>query len=131
MYTMNDFRMNTHAYSPIRAEGRRGYYSGKYEVNYSGILSTLIQEAGRYCEQFASDLFIDWRRVLQYIENPDIDTEISFLFGFRQFGVDHTEYVFGRYESEKDRARYNYRSMWRLDVSVFGDDINLTLGRVF
>lgn len=31
---------------------------GGWRINYSSILSKLIQEAGRWCEHYASDLFI-------------------------------------------------------------------------
>lgn len=137
-YTINDFRVNTYAYKPIVDDGRRGYYSGKYEVNYSSILTRLIQEAGRFCERFASDLFIDWESVVRWIDNADKGDEIVFLFGFRQDGVDGNSFILSRYNNgcyscpEKE-----YRSMWRLDIRTgcnndFNDDeIKLTLGRVF
>ena len=54
-YTVDDFKMNSYAYKPIVCDGRLSSYSGKYEVNYSSILTTLIQEAGRYCEYFDED----------------------------------------------------------------------------
>jgi len=130
---MKRFEINGKA---IIEDGRRGYYSGRYEINYSSILTQLIQEAGRYCERFASDLFIDWSSVVDWIDSAENGMEETFLFGFRQNGVDHKEYVLSRYENEKDRARYNYRSLWRLDVETsrneYGtDEIKMVLGRVF
>lgn len=41
-----------------------GYFNtlqGNWEINYSSILTKLIQEAGRWCEHYASDLFITWK----------------------------------------------------------------------
>lgn len=136
MYTMKDFEMNAYRYKPVEAFGHRGYLSGKFEVNYSSILSRLICEAGRYCESYASDLFIDWTDgVMHHIDklnttDEDI-TSASFLFGFRQNGVDHAEYVFSRYDNDGIYAKHNYRSMWRLDIDTKGRDIIMTLGRVF
>lgn len=131
-YTINDFRVNDYAYKPMTDSGRMGYYSGRYEINYSSILTRLIQEAGRFCESFASDLFIDWESVLDFIKEHDgAEIDTAFLFGFRQYGVDHLEYVLSRYNQSGDKAQYNYRSLWRLDVKADGDEITMTLGRVF
>lgn len=130
-YSYEDFRMNEYAYKPIIENGRLSRSSWKYEINYSSILTRLIQEAGRFCENFASDLFIDWQGVMEYIDRAKSGKEKMFLFGFRQYGVDHDSYIFSRYESERQYAKHNYRSMWRLDVSTNGEDITMKLGRVF
>ena len=129
-YGFEDFEPNVYAYKPIVEKGRRSHYSGEYEINASGILTRLIQEAGRFCESFASDLFTDWKGVENRISAGGEISE-KYLFGFRQFGVDHADYVFSRYEMEGDNARHNYRSMWRLSVSANGEEITLILGRVF
>lgn len=136
-YTLDDFRMNTYAHDTMTDTGRRSYYNGKYEVNHSGILTRLIQEAGRFCERFASDLFIDWGGVERWIDNADTGAETVFLFGFRRDGVDGNSFVLSRYNNgcyaypEKE-----YRSMWRLEISTGvdeynSDEISMTLGRVF
>ena len=130
-YTFNDFKPNDYAYKTITEKGRFSVYSGRYEINYSGILSTLIGEAGRFCEAFASDLFIDWSFVVDYIKNASENARMSYLFGFRQYGVDHAEYVLNRYNNEQGYAKHNYRSLWRLDVVTEGKEIKMTLGRVF
>ena len=130
-YTIEDFKMNTYAYKPIVCDGYISSYSGKYEVNYSFILTALIQEAGRYCEYFASDLFIDWKSVEEFIDEAEAEEKKSFLFGFRQSGVDHDSFVFSRYNNSGSLAEYNYRSLWRLDVETKGNEIEMVLGRVF
>jgi len=129
-YTVNDFTFNEYAWKPITDEGRRSSYSGKYDINYSSILTRLIQEAGRYCERFASDLFIDWQSVTEWIDGAEPGQEKTFLFGFRENGVDHDAFILSRFNSyccpEKE-----YRSIWRLDISTDYDDrITMTLGRV-
>ena len=128
-YTFDDFRINTCL--PVKKEnGRICSYSGKYDINYSSILSKLIQEAGRFCDYYASDLFIDWKNVEKTIETAAPIKE-TFLFGFRSNGVDHAAYVFSRYRLEGTHAKYNYRSLWRLDIDADGESINMTLGKVF
>jgi hypothetical protein len=127
---IRDFKMNTYAYKPIVEEGRFSAYSGNWEINYSGILSRLIQEAGRFCESFASDLFIDWKTVEEEIESMKDGGAVSFLFGFRQMGVDHAAFVLARYENNT-HAEHEYRSMWRLDMNADGGKLTMTLGRVF
>ena len=45
----------------ITATGSYNLLEGKWEINTSFILTRLIQEAGRWCESFASDLFVQWK----------------------------------------------------------------------
>lgn len=132
-YTVNDFEANTYAYKPIEATGYTSAYSGHYDINYSSILTRLIQEAGRFCEYFASDLFIDWGGVLQWMEEAEDNSESVFLFGFRQNGVDGNSFVLSRYNNGCYRyPEKEYRSMWRLEISTNDhDQIKMILGRVF
>ena len=129
-YALEDFKINKYAYGVIESDGSWSNYSGKYDINYSSILSRLIQEAGRFCENFASDLFIDWQSIELDLEKPDFSGGV-YLFGFRQSGVDHNTFVLSRYNSEGDYAKHNYRSLWRLDISVNDRDIKMELGRCF
>ena len=130
-FGIEDFKMNEYAYKPIEETGRISNYSGRFDINYSSILSKLIQEAGRYCESYASDLFIDWKSVDEIIDNAFLFMKKSFLFGFRQNGVDHDTFIFLRYEDCGDNARYNYRSLWRLYIETDEYNIKMKLGRVF
>lgn len=127
---MDNFRINDYAWKPITEDGYLSRYSEKYEINYSGILTRLIQETGRFCESFASDLFIDWEAVLRCIDT-DAPIDETYLFGLRQHGVDHKEYVFSRFENDGAYWKHNYRAMYRLDIHADGKDISMTLGRVF
>lgn len=127
---MENFKVNDYAWKTITEDGHLSYYSGRYEINYSSILTKLIQETGRFCESFASDLFIDWQAVTRCI---DTDAEINetFLFGLREYGVDHKEYVISRFENDGRYWKHNYRALYRLDITADGKDITMTLGRVF
>lgn len=65
-------------------------------INYSGILTKLIQEAGTVTANYASDLFISWECFLKEAEEKMVsqnDFEITTFFGFRENGVDGPEYI--------------------------------------
>lgn len=85
---------------------------GKWEINYSTILTKLIQEAGRWCEYYASDLFITWHDIDKKLDDGTMCTE-QFIFGFRNNGVDHKEW----YELHKNDVG-RYRAVWFLDVTI-------------
>lgn len=95
-----------------REIGHFNSLKGKWEINYSSILTKLIQEAGRWCEYYASDLFVTWHNIDKSLDDGTIDTE-QFVFGFRKDGVDHKEW----YELHKNDVG-RYRAVWFLDVTV-------------
>lgn len=83
---------------PIKQDsGDFNEYRGKYEINYSSVLTRLIQEAGK-CEYYASDLFFDWNYMIDILENIDQPKDFSLIrvFGFRESGVDHKAFVDSR-----------------------------------
>lgn len=102
-----------------------GYFDqlkGKWEINYSLILTKLIQEAGRWCEYYASDLFTIWKYNFdKKLDNGTIGTE-QFVFGFRSDGVDHKEW----YELHKNDVG-RYRAVWFLDVTVNNGKMEMVL----
>ena len=105
---------------------------GNIEINYSTLLTRLIQEAGRYCESYASDLFISWQSVLERLSDFERLEDHSTLFGFRESGVDTNRSVL--YYDERE-SLYVYRSIWRLDIEVERSgndykDVTMTLYRV-
>lgn len=114
-YTINDFNQPAINAEKIVAKGRT--YN---EINYSSILTKLIQECGRLCERYASDLFIDWRSIEDRLKDGTMETS-TYLFGIREHGVDHTAFVLARYNDNGWYARYEYRKIYRLDVVVEKD----------
>lgn len=89
---------------------------GEYSINYSHILSDLIRIAGRICVNYASDLFIDWSALMEELKgNPDYEGGI-YLFGFRENGVDHTEFVLQRYNTG---CSEEIKELYMLEVSVY------------
>ena len=102
-----------------------GYFNplkGKWEINYSSILTKLIQEAGRWCEYYASDLFVTWKyNIDKKLDDGTMDTD-QLVFGFRKDGVDRKEW----YELHKnDTGRY--RAVWFLDVTVNDGKMEMVL----
>ena len=65
--------------------------SGKFGLNYTSILTALIKEAAQ-CENYASDLFIDWRSVMEFLEDPAPGKRV-WWFGFRDLGVDDKVFI--------------------------------------
>lgn len=106
----------------VTATGAFDRNSHKWEINTSSILTKLIQEAGRWCEYYASDLFIQWMyKVESKLRNGTLRT-CSLVFAMRASGVDHREW----YEIHKDEPGY-YRAVWFLDVKTEENRIEMTL----
>ena len=121
MYTLEkDFSTKTYYSEVVEERGR------DFDINYSSILTKLIQECGRLCESYASDLFITWNRIAREIERETMETS-TYLFGIRERGVDHTEFVLSRYNNYGYQAMYEYRKIYRLDVIIEGDSIRMKL----
>ena len=74
-----------------------GYLSrdNTWDINYSSQLTALIQSAGRFCEHYASDLFIDWTGIFKRLNTEDIftDGKYEYLFGMRDSGVDGISFI--------------------------------------
>ena len=121
MYTIEkDFSRMAYGSKAIEAEGR------DFNINYSSILTKLIQECGRLCESYASDLFIDWNIIDEKLQEKTMETSV-YLFGIREMGVDHNPFILSRYNNNGCRAKYEYRKIYRLDVIVEGDSIRMGL----
>ena len=102
----------------------------KWNINYSSILTKLIQYAGRYCESFASDLFIIWQYCVENkLSDPNLENYIL-TFGFKEMGVDH--------ELSNDPERqpvtrnskensYYYRKIANLEITINGGKIEMLL----
>lgn len=108
----------------IRAKGHKLRVNGSYDINTSSILTKLIQDVGRLCESYASDLFIQWQyNIEQKLKDGSIQSGTE-VFAIRESGIDHKEW----YELHKDHIRY-YRAVWFLDITISddGEDIEMVL----
>ena len=84
------------------------------DCNFSSEWSRLINEAGRWCESYASDILIDFESVKAYLERLASGEESEgreFWFGFRQMGIDHLDFIQSR--TEREYASHVYRAVWR------------------
>jgi hypothetical protein len=94
--------------------------SHKWDINYSSILTKLIQEAGRWCEHYASDLFIYWSSIVEKLDNGTMETS-QYVFAFYDSGVaDKNSY-------EHCQNRNIYRKVWFLDVKTDDETIKMYL----
>lgn len=88
---------------------------GRWDINYSDILTQLIQSCGRYCKRYASDLFIDWQGIVKELEKG-IPMNNRYIFAIRSDGVDHNSF----YEIRKGKEPYH--EVWELTVKSVDND---------
>lgn len=118
----------------IRTEGRWSIplfaCVPQWDLNYSDILTKLIQYAGRYCESYASDLFIIWNYCVERkLKNPDLES-FTLKFGFREMGVDEEV----SYDPDRNTVTrhlnenyYYYRKVATLEVNIDDNKIEMIL----
>lgn len=92
-----------------------------WSINYSSILTELIKCAGRYCTNYASDLFIEWERIVKHLENPEC-INCTYLFGFRDSGVDDASSI----SYNINNINY-YDCIKELTISTNGNEITMEL----
>lgn len=132
-YTMEEFMEKLRPIGkPIRADGYWYTYENHWDINYSSILTRLIQSAGRFCKNYASDLFIDWMNIEKRLteENLYTDGVYEYLFGMRKQGVDHASYILSNVNNGRYISDY-YSEMFKLTVKVVNDTITMELVEVY
>ena len=90
------------------------WLSSVKDCNFSSEWSRLSNEAGRWCESYASDILIDFESIKAYLERLASGEESEgreFWFGFRQSGIDHLAFIQSR--TEREYASHVYRAVWR------------------
>ena len=115
--------------------GRSAVSNGvrKQDVNYSDILTKLIQDAGRICDSYASDLFIHWKYdIVDKMDNNELTTS-TYEIGFRQSGVEMGEKGSERWNTRLETFGSEIVKMMELEIicgkhDMFGDyDITFNL----
>lgn len=90
------------------------------DINISTIGTILIQTAGRWCEHYASDLFIGWdqlrAKIKKHIETTDIINNDEEVFGFRKSGVDHDTYVYNHIINGENIDNY-YSKLYMVKIT--------------
>lgn len=104
------------------------YADGKPDgINLSSIATKLIQDAGRFCERFASDLLIDWKDIEKLVQTAAEPDDSIIVVALRRHGVDHTEYFMHQLaESQSFPWGYvmpenKYRRIFGVQVVALGD----------
>lgn len=126
---INTFKISTIA---DKATGAWNPNTKQFSICYASILSKLISEAGRWCESYSSDLFIEWHHIINSLNNYELKSQ-KFVFGFRQQGVDGLKYITSKLNN--GYSNDYYRSIWILDIKItetdcsWGKDIEMTLGK--
>lgn len=121
-FTMDDFNPKDNPTMTAGGCYQRALFDSKpsWDLNYSDILTNLIQLAGRFVEHYASDLFILWDS-FDPKKQPEYYIGETKLFGFRESGVDHNENVIRNYN---DNHHY-YRKIAAVESVIEGSKITL------
>lgn len=109
---------------PIIETGRWGkdiFGKDGWQINYSSILSKLIVVAGQNCTSYASDLFIQWTNDVEKHLSDESWTGGKSMYGFRESGVDHMEWIQNGYSE--------YKEIYVLMVTITGDEIKMELSK--
>lgn len=113
----------------ITDSGYWSAYSKAWDINYSSTFTKLIQEAGRLCDSYASDLFIDFTALMNRIKDAGHDyTGEVCLFGLRDMGVDGNSFIQSRLENNPHYGQYDYRAIYRLEIIVEEHDYCVDYG---
>lgn len=122
-YTLQDFEFE----QVITTETGtwRDVLGGMYAINYSTILTNLLQTAARISKFYASDLFIAWKTIDKYLYDKNF-TGGRFLFGFREMGVDSYQQVLYRFNEDSPKQ---IKELYMLDIDVCQDTITMTFGK--
>lgn len=130
--TIDDFKMGSVLFT---AEGywvnANQYYNGiseegKFDINYSNILSFLIQKAGSICKHYASDLFITWNYIQDKLKDSHYKGD-KILFGFREMGVDSNGFVLSRCNNYGiEDMNDEIKELYVLDIKV-DEDFYMTM----
>lgn len=80
-----------------------GYWHG----NLHTIEDILIQTTGRFCEEFCSDLLIEFRHIQACLDTNDFDTRY-FAFGIRQRGVDGIPFIAANIRQNDYKLSHGY-----------------------
>lgn len=130
--TIDDFKMGSVLFT---AEGywvnANQYYNGiseegKFDINYSSILSFLIQRAGGICKHYSSDLFITWNYIQDKLKDSHYKGD-KILFGFREMGVDSNGFILSRCNNYGIKNMNDeIKELYVLDIKV-DEDFYMTM----
>lgn len=139
-YTLENFKLESATHEDTGNWSNDVFSNEKcWNINYSDILTFLIQTAGRICKNYASDLFITWNSLEKEMkEQGKAYDGGKYLFGFRESGVDHDTYVLSRLNNYGvEGLKKDVKELYMLEVSIkreetycIGDGIKMQLGKI-
>lgn len=93
-------------------------------INLSDIMTKLIQDTGRFCERYASDLIISYESMMGVVNNLDTNRKTHYeWFGLRQSGVDGIAYVLcNMNQNPASYCSQYYRKLYCVRVSAIKDN---------
>lgn len=139
-YTLEDLTMES-VMKETTGEWSNDIFSGEkcWNINYSDILTFLIQKAGTICKNYASDLFISWISLENKMKQEGQEyAGGKYLFGFRELGVDHSNYVLSRLNNYGvEGLKKDIKELYMLEVSIkksdvyyMGNEIKIQFGKI-
>ena len=137
-YTLENFAMKT-VIEEATGNWSKDSFSSKecWNINYSSILTFLIQKAGKICKRYASDLFASWSSLEDEMKQDGLEYNGGkYLFGFRESGVDHNVYVLSRLNNYgAERLEKDIKELYLLEVSIDKEslpwcEIRMQLGKI-
>ena len=64
------------------------------DVNISDIMTHIVHDVGRFCEHYASDVFINHDSLMKKLDNLPENNQTEYTwFGIRESGVDDISYI--------------------------------------
>lgn len=139
-YTLEDFTMESVMKEATGEWSNDVFGSEKsWNINYSDILTLLIQKAGTICKNYASDLFIIWSSLEKELkEQGTAYSGGKYVFGFRESGVDHDNYVLSRLNNYGvEGLKKDVKELYMLEVSIkesgtyyIGNEIKMQFGKI-
>lgn len=139
-YTLEDFTLES-VMEEATGEWSNDIFGSEksWNINYSDILTLLIQKAGTICKNYASDLFIIWSSLENEMKKEGQEyAGGKYLFGFRESGVDYDNYVFSRLNNYGvEGLKKDIKELYMLEVSIkkpdvyyMNDKIRMQLGKI-
>lgn len=97
--------------------------SNNSSTNMSTIADILIENVGRFGEQYRSDFIITWDYVRELLKTPvDETTRDIVVFAIRRQGVDSNNFLNCQLEDNAEWCREYYRKIYTLNIVRTADN---------
>lgn len=97
-------------------------------INITSILTRIIQDAGRFCERYASDILYEIKNLQTLCDMYDLEEPIDEIitFGLRENGSDHNAYIMNQLANSRQGSPYAsatpyYRRVLAVHCRVYRD----------